>query len=185
MVLAGILVGLSLVLMLLEIPIPFLPPWLKLDFSTVPLLIGGFAMGPVWGICMQAVKSALHLLWSSTGGVGELADFIMGGAFVLTASLIYHYHPSFKGALAGCGFGVIALCAAGALANYFLLMPMYIKVMGMDAIINAAQARSQIYRNIDTIVFYGVLPFNLIKGVAVSLLCLPVYRRLENYLKKD
>ena len=95
LVLAGILVALSLVLMLLELPIPFLPPWLKLDFSTVPLLIGGFAMGPVWGICMQAVKSALHLLWSSTGGVGELADFIMGGAFVLTASLIYHYRPSF------------------------------------------------------------------------------------------
>ena len=82
----GILSGISIVLMqILEFPIPFMPPFLKFDFSTLPALIGGFAYGPVTGIAIAFIKAALHLLRTDTGGVGELADFLASGSLVFTS----------------------------------------------------------------------------------------------------
>ncbi len=87
----GILSGISIVLMqILEFPIPFMPPFLKFDFSTLPALIGGFAYGPVTGIAIAFIKAALHLLRTDTGGVGELADFLASGSLVFVSSLIFY-----------------------------------------------------------------------------------------------
>ena len=88
----GILSGISIVLMqILEFPIPFMPPFLKFDFSTLPALIGGFAYGPVTGIAIAFIKAALHLLRTDTGGVGELADFLASGSLVLVSSYLQAY----------------------------------------------------------------------------------------------
>ena len=96
----GILSGISIVLMqILEFPIPFMPPFLKFDFSTLPALIGGFAYGPVTGIAIAFIKAALHLLRTDTGGVGELADFLASGSLVLVSSLIYKRIKTRKGAV--------------------------------------------------------------------------------------
>ena len=93
----GILSGISIVLMqILEFPIPFMPPFLKFDFSTLPALIGGFAYGPVTGIAIAFIKAALHLLRTDTGGVGELADFLASGSLVLVSSLIYKKRCGFR-----------------------------------------------------------------------------------------
>lgn len=98
----GILSGISIVLMqILEFPIPFMPPFLKFDFSTLPALIGGFAYGPVTGIAIAFIKAALHLLRTDTGGVGELADFLASGSLVLVSSLIYKRIKTRKGAVLG------------------------------------------------------------------------------------
>ena len=133
----GILSGISIVLMqILEFPIPFMPPFLKFDFSTLPALIGGFAYGPVTGIAIAFIKAALHLLRTDTGGVGELADFLASGSLVLVSSLIYKRIKTRKGAVLGLVLGAIAMAIVGGLANYFILIPFYTNVMPMEQIIS-------------------------------------------------
>ena len=93
----GILSGISVVLMqVLEFPLPFMPPFLKLDFSTLPALIGGFAYGPLTGIIIAVIKALFHLLRTSTGGVGEFADLVASIAIILTSSLIYKKNKTRK-----------------------------------------------------------------------------------------
>ena len=133
----GILSGISIVLMqIFEFPIPFMPPFLKFDFSTLPALIGGFAYGPVTGIAIAFIKAALHLLRTDTGGVGELADFLASGSLVLVSSLIYKRIKTRKGAVLGLVLGAIAMAIVGGLANYFILIPFYTNVMPMEQIIS-------------------------------------------------
>ena len=85
----SMLAAISTLLMFLEMPIPFMPPFLKLDISAVPIMVGSFLFGPIEGVVMALLKSIIHLLSTQTAGVGELADFLITGSFALTAGLVY------------------------------------------------------------------------------------------------
>ena len=164
----GILSGISIVLMqILEFPIPFMPPFLKFDFSTLPALIGGFAYGPVTGIAIAFIKAALHLLRTDTGGVGELADFLASGSLVFVSSLIYKRIKTRKGAVLGLVLGAIAMAIVGGLANYFILIPFYTNVMPMEQIISLCGKANPLITNTLGYVLYGAIPFNLIKSTVV------------------
>ena len=76
-------------LMFFEMPLPFMPPFLKLDISSVPVLILGFMFGPMPAVMAAAVKDIVHVFSTQTGGVGELADFLITSSFAVTASLVY------------------------------------------------------------------------------------------------
>lgn len=179
----GILAAISILLFQFELALPFMPPWLKLDISTLPVVIAGFGMGPWWGLAIQGVKSLLHLFQTSSGGVGELADFIMGGAFVLAAAGWYARHKTIQGAAVGLGLGTAALVAAGLFANAFILIPMYLGVMPMEAIIGAAGGKNAAITDLSTYLLYAVVPFNLLKGVLVSGLTFLTYKRIRPLLK--
>ena len=84
MVKVGILAGISYLLMFIQLPIPIAPPFMKVDFADVPALIGGFAMGPWYGVLIQLIKNVLNLSKTMTGGVGELSNFVVGSTFVLS-----------------------------------------------------------------------------------------------------
>ena len=96
-VLMGMFGALAAVLMLFEVPLPFIAPsFYGLDISEVPVLVGTFAMGPVAGIVIEAVKILVKLLLkpSTTGFVGEFANFVIGCSLVVPAGLIYRRHKT-------------------------------------------------------------------------------------------
>jgi riboflavin transporter FmnP len=174
------------VVMTFKFATPFAPPFYTIDFSEVIVLLAGFALGPVPAIAVEALKILLNLLLNgtSTMGIGEVANFLMGCSFVVTASVIYHKNKTRKQALIGMGVGVIALCVVASLMNYFVLLPAYAYFFNipMDALI----AQSPItVDNIFTFILIAVVPFNILKGVVSSTAVFFVYKKVTPILKKS
>lgn len=187
--LIGMFGAIAAVLMFIEMPIPVIaPPFYKIDFSEVPVLIGTFAMGPVAGILIELIKILLHLLvkGTSTAGVGELGNFIVGLALVLPAGLIYRVHKTRRTAVVGMVVGTLTMVLAGSLINAFVLLPMYAAAFGgMEAIIAAGTA---VHSSVDSVfgfVALCVAPFNLIKGVITSILTMLLYKRISGLIKRE
>lgn len=177
----AVLTALSSILYMISIPIV---AFYSLDLSNLPVLLGAFSMGPVAGLIILGLKSLIGCLTSSTMYVGELADFIMGAAFVLPAVLIYQRNKSRKGALIGMITGTVALILAGCLTNAYLLIPFYMKAFGMpmEAIIGmCAQALPFVDTELKVILFVTA-PFNLLKGVVLCVLTYMIYKPLSPLL---
>ena len=179
--LIAVLTALSYILFMISITIV---EFYSLDLSNLPVLLGAFSMGPVAGLIILGLKSLIGCLTSSTMYVGELADFIMGAAFVLPAALIYQRNKSRKGALIGMITGTVALILAGCLTNAYLLIPFYLKAFGMpmEAIIGmCAQALPFVDTELKVILFVTA-PFNLLKGVVLCVLTYMIYKPLSPLL---
>ena len=177
----AVLTALSSILFMISIPIV---AFYSLDLSNLPVLLGAFSMGPVAGLIILGLKSLIGCLTSSTMYVGELADFIMGAAFMLPAALIYQRNKSRKGALIGMITGTVALILAGCLTNAYLLIPFYMKAFGMpmEAIIGmCAQALPFVDTELKVILFVTA-PFNLLKGVVLCILTYMIYKPLSPLL---
>ncbi len=185
---AGMLAAISTGLRFLETPLPLLPAFLKLDFSNIPALIGGFALGPVAGTAILLVKNLIYLPFSSTMGVGEIADFIISASLVLPASLIYKYHKSRKGAVWAMSAGsALMSLVAGPLMNAFVLVPFYAKLFfdsSVDAIIGIAAAVNPGITSVWTYILLAVVPFNIVKCFAVCLVTGLLYKPLSPLLHK-
>ncbi|HIW20751.1 MAG TPA: ECF transporter S component, partial [Candidatus Dorea intestinavium] len=133
MVQIGMLSAIAVVLMLFEIPLPFAPPFYKIDFSEIPVMIGGFAMGPMAAVVIEFVKIVLNLIINGTmtAGIGELANFLIGIALVLPAALIYKKKKTRKAAALGMGIGTLFMTLVGSVLNAFVLLPTYAKAFSM------------------------------------------------------
>ncbi|MDO5027781.1 MAG: ECF transporter S component [Bacillota bacterium] len=180
----GILGAVAFVLMFLQMPLSFVaPPFMKLDLSDVPALIAGFAMGPVYGVMVQLVKNLLNVTKTMTGGVGELSNFIVGSAYVLGSSLIYHKKKTIKSAVVGLIVGVLAMTALAMASNYFVVFPLYAKLMiPMETLISMGTAINPAIDSLGKMMVLSVLPFNLIKGAINGLVTFAVYKRVKKYL---
>lgn len=186
MVILALFAALSTVLMYLETPLPLLPPFLKLDVSALPVVLASFTIGPIQSIFVVLIKDLVHLLSTQTGGVGELADFIMVSSFALVAGFTYRgLKKTTKGAIIGCVLGTIAMMSAGVAANYLLLIPFYSKLMPIEAIVSACNAINSNVTDMSGYYLLGVLPFNFVKGVLVSLVTLPTFHKLGAVLKVE
>ena len=178
---------LAYVVMFLELALPFFPSFLKLDLSDLIPLIGALALGPAAGVLVELLKNLLHLITTHTGGVGELANFIVGSAFVATAGAVYKAHKTKKGAVAALGCSILAMIAAGGLVNYFITVPLYALVLGWstEMIVGmSSQVIPAIHDKLSLILF-AFCPFNLLKGVILSLIALPLYKRVSPLLKRE
>ena len=131
----AMLAAVAYLLAFLEFPVPLSPSFARMDLSDLPALIGAFAFGPFSGLLIEFVKNALQLLTSSTGGVGEIANFLMGAAYVVTAGFIYRYRKTKKTVLVACILASIVMGIAAALANYFILLPLFENFMPLDQLI--------------------------------------------------
>lgn len=182
----SLLGGIALIIYALNFPVPFAPGFLKWDPSEIPALIAAFSLGPVAGVGVIFIKNVIHLLKTETFGVGELSNFIIATSYVLTASIIYKNNRTIKGAIVGLLAGTIAMTIAGALSNYYVIVPFYAKVMGfpMDAIINMGTVVNSNITDLRTLIIWGVTPFNLFKGLSVSILTLLIYKRVSPLLNK-
>ena len=179
----AMLAAVAFVLQFLEFPMPLSPSFAKFDLSDLPALIGAFAYGPLWGVVIEAVKNALHLFQTQTGGIGELANFLMGAALVFPAGLIYQKHKSRKTALIGCVVGSLCMGVMAALANYFILLPMFEIFMPIDEVIAAFAAVIPFIHSKLDVVLLNALPMNILKGLVVSLITMLLYKRLSPILK--
>lgn len=188
LVLIAMFSALAVVLHIFDFAIPFIAPdFYKIDLSEIPVLIGSFIMGPVAGVIIEAVKIILKLLikGTSTAYVGDLANFIIGCCLVVPASLIYKFNKSKKGAFIGMAVGTIAMAAAGAIINYAILIPFYVKAFGMplDAIIGAGAKINPLVSSKWSFVLVCVVPFNIVKAVIDSLITAIVYKRISTFIK--
>ncbi|MBO5052334.1 MAG: ECF transporter S component [Clostridia bacterium] len=184
----GVLSAMATVLMLFEFPLPIAPSFYELDFSEVAVLIGSFALGPLAGVIIEFIKILINLLINGTDTffVGELANFLMGCAFVLPAALVYCRKKTLKRAIVGMAVGTLSLVLVGAFCNYFLMIPAYVHLAGypMDAIIGMGAAVNPAIKDLLTLIIIAVIPFNLIKGVLCSLLTGLLYKRVSHLLNK-
>ena len=181
-VLMGMFSALGAVLMLFEIPLPFIAPsFYGLDLAEVPVLVGTFALGPVAGAVMEVVKILIKLVLkpTSTGFVGEFANLAIGCALVVPAGIIYQINRTKKGALYGMAAGTVIMSMAGVAINALVMLPFYSNFMPLENIIAAGAAINPFVSNIWPFAIICVGPFNVVKGVAVSLITWLVYKRVS------
>lgn len=176
--------ALSALLMFLEFSVPLMPGFIKLDFSDLPALIAAFAYGPLSGVVICFMKNLIHLLFSGTLGVGELSNFILSGIYAAVAGLVYRRFKTRRGALLGSLAGAAASAVLGVFSNYFLVYPLYAKLlMPVSAILGMYRTILPGVQNLFMALLIFNLPFTFVKGVLVAAICFAVYKPLRPILK--
>lgn len=180
----GMLSALSYIIMMFDFPVPVLvPTFVKMDFSELPALIGAFAMGPVEGVVICLVKNLLHLFRTTTGGVGELSNFILGASFVFAAGMIYKKKKTRKMAIIGSLLGALIMGLISIPSNYFLTYPIYMKFMPIEAIIAAYQEiRPGVNGLLECLIFFNA-PFTFMKAMASVIITLLIYKKISPIIK--
>ncbi len=180
----GMLSAVAYVLMFLDFSMPMIIPFfIKMDLSELPALIGSFAFGPVCGILVCLVKNLLHLFITSTGGVGELANFLMGAVFVGTAGVIYKYKKTKRMAAIAAVIGAVLMGVVSIPINYFITYPFYYNLMSEEAILGAYQAIVPSMKSILQCLICFNCPFTAVKGLISVAVTLLVYKHLSPILK--
>ncbi|MFA6075071.1 MAG: ECF transporter S component [Negativicutes bacterium] len=179
----GILSAISAILMFVEFPLPFFPPFLNMDFSDVPALFAALALGPAAGVAVELIKCLLHLLATKSAGVGELASFICGAAYVYVAGTIYFVKKTRNNAIFAMLIATLATTLIAALVNIFILLPAYQWLLGISssAVVSMAQAVNPAVKNINQLILYAIIPFNIFKWFLSSLIVYLVYKKLSHY----
>lgn len=187
MVKIAMLSAVSALLMYIDIPLWFAPPFYKIDLSEVAVLIGAFAMGPLAGVLIELLKILLIMVIKGTQTycVGECANFVIGCALVLPAALIYKNHKTQKCAIVGMISGTLIMTAVGCFVNAYVMLPAYSAAfeMPIDALIAMGTKVNENITSMTTFVFLAVVPFNLLKGLVVSLITFILYKRVRMILK--
>ncbi|MFP3153480.1 ECF transporter S component [Lachnospiraceae bacterium ZAX-1] len=179
----AMLSAIAFILMFLDFSIPIMPTFIKMDLSELPALIGAFAMGPISGVTICLVKNLLHLFITSTGGVGELSNFILGAIFVLPAGVVYRKWHNRKGALIGSFVGAVLMGLMSIPSNYFIVYPVYYNFMPKELILGAYQA---IFSGVDSILDCLVLfnmPYTFVKGLFSVIITFLVYKHISPIIK--
>lgn len=181
----AMLTAIAVVLQYIEFSIPIVPSFLKLDFSDLPELIGTFVLGPLWAVVICFLKNLIHIPFGTSGGVGELSNFLLGAAFVMVAGLIYQNKKTRKTALLACLLGALAMAAVSYPTNYFIVYPAYAKmwfggtvepIVGMYKMILPASDTLE-----KSLLFFN-LPFTLVKGLIVAAVTMFIYKPLSNLI---
>ena len=182
----AIFTALAVGLMFLEVPLPLMPPFLKFDFSEIPVLVGTFALGPVYGIIIELLKNLIHLPWTGTMAIGEMSNFITGSIFVGTAGLIYRKNRTRKGAVISMIAATLALAVIAVPVNAFINLPLYASVLGMtmESILGWTQTVNPAIDSELKLLLLGFVPFNLFKGIVVSAITFCVYKPISKLINR-
>ena len=182
----AILTAMAVLLMYLEIPLPFMPVFLKFDFAELPVLIGAFALGPVWGVIIELLKNLIHLPVTQTMGIGELSNFITGVIYVGTAGLIYRKLRTKKGAAISMVISTLVLAIVAIPVNAFITLPLYGSAMGfpLEAIIGMSAGVNPLVKDKISLLLAVFVPFNLFKGTVVGLITFFVYKPISKLINR-
>ncbi|MDD6275279.1 MAG: ECF transporter S component [Clostridia bacterium] len=182
----ALLTAVAVVLQFIEISIPIMPGFIKLDFSDLPELIGAFVCGPIAGVTIAFLKNLIHLALGSSGGIGELSNFILGAVFALTAGLIYKKLPNIKGVILGSAAACLVMGAVSLPVNYFVIYPLYYSVMGFpqEAILGMYQLICPSIKSIAQALLVFNVPFTIVKGLICSIVTVFVYKPLQKFISK-
>lgn len=185
MVTISLLATLAYVLMLIHLPFKFLG-FLEAEFSDVPAVVATLTYGPVSGIIVELIKNLIKAITASTtGGVGEIANFLISACYVIPLGILFKRMKSKHKLTLSFIAGIAGFLAAGIIVNYFITVPLYAKLFGgMDVVVGAAQATIPAIKNLAAIVVLGITPFNLVKGIMMSVLGYFVYKVLYPIIKE-
>ena len=186
LVVTAMLSAVAAVLMMLSFSLPMLiPGFVKMDVSELPALLAAFSMGPAWGVLVCLLKNILNLIvgGTTTAGVGELCNFLLGAAFVASAGLVYQRNKTLRGAVVASLLGAAVMAVVSLPVNYFVIYPVYSNLYGgMDLIIEAYQAlRPDVNGLLECLLIFNT-PFTLVKGLLSSVLAFGVYKPLSPML---
>ena len=179
--------SIGFILMLLEFPLPIIPSFIKFDFSEIPAIIMSFAFGPLWGVLVCLIKNLLHLFVTTSLGVGELSNFILGAIFVWTAGFCYKKNKTRKGALIGSVFGALTMAVISIFTNYLFVYPAFSVIYGlpMNAILGMYKAILPTVDGLFEALVIFNLPFNFVKGILDAAFCFVVYKKISPILKNQ
>lgn len=183
---SAMLAAIGVILQMLEIPLPFIPSFIKLDFSDLPGFIGAFVCGPLAGVLITLIRNVIHIFMGSSAGIGELSNFILSASFVLTAGLIYKKMPNMKGVLIGGVAGAVIMGIVSFPVNNFIIYPLYYSVMGFpqEAILQMYQAIRPSTKSIAEALIVFNVPFTIAKGLISVIITSIIYKPLEKLIKK-
>lgn len=177
----AILSAVATVLMFISFSLPIIPSFIKLDFSELPALIAAFSMGPVSGVVVCFIKNLVNLTMSTTGGAGELCNFLMGVTFVVPAGLLYKFRKDRWGALWGSLLGAVIMAVMSFPINYFISYPFYVRsgMMSMEAIMDAYQLILPSVQTLPQALLIFNIPFTLVKAACDVAITFAVYKRIS------
>jgi riboflavin transporter FmnP len=178
----ALLATVSAILMYMDFALPIFPQFLKMDFSEAPGLLATIAIGPYSGIMVELIKNLLNLPHTATGGVGELASFTIGCSLVIPAGVLFRKLPAKTSAALALLAGVTTMTITAAIANYYVLIPLYSRFVPIDTILAIYSEINPYADTVPKLIATAVVPFNIIKGTAISLVSFALYKRLSRVL---
>lgn len=180
--------AISAVLMVFEIQLPFSPSFVKFDFSDLPVMLGGFLIGPFAGGIIVFMKILLHFLLNGTTSffVGDLSNLLLTLSFVLPASFIYQQKKTKKTTVQGLLVSIICTSLLAIIFNLFLIFPLYLKVLNLKMVdlINMIHVVNPLVKDVFTMIVFSLLPFNLFKYSIVSMITMLSYKKLSILFKE-
>ncbi len=180
----AMLAALASVLMFINFVPPLMPAFIKMDFSEMPALLATFAYGPAYGVAVSLIKNLVNLLTTSTGGVGELSNFILSITFIIPAGLIYKHNKNKKGAMLAALVGGVLMAVMSVPSNYFIVYPIYTAFMPMEAILGMYQAILPSVDNLLEALLIFNMPYTFIKAMLNLLIVSLIYKPLSPILHK-
>src|SRR5690625_3364006 len=175
-IILAVLGTVSLLLFFLNFPLPFLPPYLKVDFGEVPALLAALIFSPMAGVIVVGIKNILYLFVGGGEPVGVIANFLAANMFILPVAIFYHKYKGVKSIVSGLVTGTIVMAVGMSILNYLVILPVYAFFMGMEEM------------KIESVkwfaVMFGILPFNLLKGIIVGILFVPLFIKMRSWIEK-
>ena len=179
----AMLSAVATVLMFFSFSVPVVPSFIKMDFSELPALIGAFSMGPVSGVMICLIKNLVNLTATTTGGVGELCNFMLGACFVLPAGLVYKRKKTKMSAITGALIGAIVMAVLSVPINYYLTYPVYAAFIPMDTIIGMYQEiNPSVTGLLDALIKFN-MPFTFVKALFSVLITVLIYKHVSPLIK--
>ena len=166
----GVLSAIAFVLQFAGNMLPKVAGFLEIEFSDFPAVIGALSLGPVAGFMIELIKNLIHLTISTTGYVGEFANLIVNGSFVLVIGLVYKFNKTKKGAIIALIIGSLVMPLSAAAVNYFIMLPLFMP--DADSAFKLGLVASTI------------TPFNFVRAIILSVITIFSYKRLSPILHK-
>ncbi len=171
------------ILMFFSFNVPFMPSFIKMDFSELPALLAAYSYGPAAGVTVCFIKNAVNLFFTHTGGIGELSNFMLGCMFVIPAGIIYKRKKTKSGRLIGAVAGAVSMAVLSLVTNYYIVYPVYTVMMPMDVIISSYRAIAPSVNNLWQALVMFNMPFTFLKGMVNVFIAMLVYKPLSPILK--
>ena len=183
LVLISLFSAIGFLFMFIEFSVPIVPEFLKFDISELPALLMAFMYGPVSGVVVCLLKNVLHLIVTTTGGVGELSNFILGAIFCIVAGVIYKYKRTKIGAVVGMLVGAAVMAGVCFFTNLYIMYPFYYNIIPKEVILGMCKAILPSVDSIEVSLLVFNVPFTFAKGVICSLITFVAYKKLKKVLK--
>ena len=186
MTVTAMLTAVAVALQYIEISVPIMPSFIKLDFSDLPELIGAFVCGPVYGVIIALLKNLIHLPVSQSAFIGELSNFILGAVFALVAGLVYQRKKTVLNAAVAGVCGALAMAVISLPLNYFVVYPLYYTVLGLPeaTILDMYRLILPGVKNmVQALIIFNV-PFTFVKGLISVLVSVVIHRHLFKLINK-